>query len=672
MDKKEWKIPFERPELPGDLTEAGYGPLLAAVLALRGIRTVQAAQQLFSGGPELLEDPFLMNGMQAAVERLNRAIRNRESLAVYGDYDVDGITATCLLTSYFRGRGLRCLPYIPDRNEEGYGLNCAALDTLRQQGVSLLVTVDCGITAVEEVDHAEQIGLDMIITDHHECKNGKLPKAVAVIDCKQPGNRYPNQDLAGVGVAMKLACALEGSSAPILEQYADLVAVGTVADVMPLTGENRFLVRRGLQKLEQNPLPGFSAMLKEAGVDPRRLTASIIGFSLAPRLNAAGRLGQAQRAADLLMCADPEKAATFAAELCDLNRQRQSIEMEIWQDAQNILASEKPDGPIILADDRWHQGVIGIAASRLADQFSLPAIMICFSGDTGKGSCRSCGGFNLYDALCACSRHLIGFGGHALAAGLTIRRDKLEDFRRALNDYYQAHRPEPQPEVQCDLLIRDPSLLSIENVRELDRLEPYGNANAKPVFCMSDVELEQASTVGGGRHLRIRVRLEQSHFDGIFFGHTLEQHELREGDRVDLAFCPQINEFRGHTTVQLLLSAIRRHDPSLLCGQILADREISWAALPYRPQRADFVRLWRKCLGDTPLAGDLEGILSGCPRGMEPERYCLCLMALMQSGLLDNGRGGVFGAQRVSIQGKADLDATPILSALRRAASEAN
>ena len=331
MNQKEWKISYVKPELPEELIEGGCLPLLAAVLAQRGIRSRKAAEELLFGGSEVLHDPMLMTGMDRAVKRIKQAISAGETVAVYGDYDVDGITSTCLLTDYLRAKGLRCLPYIPDRNEEGYGLNNAAVDSLRSQGASLLITVDCGITALSEVEHAAQIGLEVIITDHHECGHGQLPNAVAVIDCKQNGDNYPNKNLAGVGVALKLACACEGDSERVLEQYADLVAVGTVADVMPLVGENRCLVRRGLKKLGTSPRPGIAAMMRESSIDPRKLTASTIGFSLAPRLNAAGRLGQAETAAKLLMTADPCAAAQLAAELCELNRQRQDIETAIWR-----------------------------------------------------------------------------------------------------------------------------------------------------------------------------------------------------------------------------------------------------------------------------------------------------------------------------------------------------
>ncbi len=671
MKTQGWKIPYARPVLPAELKQAGFGPLLSAVLALRGIRTVQDAKALLDEDAVCLHDPMQMQGMPAAVERIRRAIRDREAVAVYGDYDVDGITATCLVTDYLRGKGLRCVGYIPDRNEEGYGLNCAALDTLHREGVTLLITVDCGITAVEEAEHTKALGMDMIVTDHHECKPGALPDALAVIDCKQAGNRYPNPDLCGVGVALKLVSACEGDGAAMLDRYADLVAVGTVADVMPLTGENRFLVRRGLDMLSRHPRPGFAAMLREAGVDPARITASSIGFSLAPRLNAAGRLGQATKAADLLMCADPDDAASLASELCELNRQRQTIETEIWKDALSKLDGKTPDGPIVLASDRWHQGVIGIAASRLAEQFSLPAIMICLNGDHGKGSCRSYGGFNLFEALSACSEHLLGFGGHALAAGMTIRTDKLQDFRAALAAYYKANRPEAQPDVDCDLLIRDLSVLSLENVRELDRLEPCGNANPKPVFCLSGALLEAADQVGGGRHLKLRVKLGDARVDGIFFSHSAQALGISEGDRVDIAFTPQVNEFRGHCSVQLVVSAIRRHDGTDLCRHILdGDASAAYAAAPFRPTRADFVQIWRRAGGKLSLPRSAEGILAQCPQDMEPERYCLCLMTLLEAGLLSGEDGKIYGARCCPIEGKADLNATELMQRLLREAED--
>ncbi|MCR5576687.1 MAG: single-stranded-DNA-specific exonuclease RecJ [Oscillospiraceae bacterium] len=665
MKKKDWSIPYREPAVSPALAGMGLAPLLCRVLALRGVETEEAARSLLYGGEECLYDPMRILGMRQASARVLRAIRDREAVAVYGDYDVDGITATCLVTDWLRGKGLTCIPYIPDRNEEGYGLNCSALDSLRAQGVTLVITVDCGITAVEETQYARSLGIDMVITDHHECCPDALPDAAAVVDCKRGGDDYPNKNLAGVGVALKLVCACEGEASAMLERYADLVAIGTVADVMPLTDENRFLVRRGLEQIARRPRPGIAAMLRESGIDPARLSASAVGFSLAPRLNAAGRLGQAGTAGELVLCPDEKTAGELARSLCELNRDRQRIENEIWKEANAMMAGKLPDGPIVLASEQWHQGVIGIAASRLAEQYSLPAIIVCLNGDVGKGSCRSYGGFNLYEALSACSEHLIGFGGHALAAGLNVRRDKLEDFRKALGEYYRNNRPEPTPEVQCDLLITDPALLSLENVRSLDLLEPYGNANPKPVLCVSGVPLEALTEVGGGRHCRMRIRLGGSSFECIFFSHSAAEAGVREGEKIDMAFTPQVNEYRGSVSVQLVAMAVRPHDGSGLCEAILADdRGVLHAAAPYCPDRADFVRVWRSMPEGFTVGADTASVLAQCPKGLAPETFCLCLMVLREAGLLAGG-DGVFSASPSSIAGKADLEATELLRALR-------
>ncbi len=666
MKNKNWKIPLHRPEMPQELLSAGYTPLLSAAMALRGIKDAASATEMLDGGSECLCDPMLIMGMDKARDRVLRAIEKKEKTAVFGDYDVDGITSTCLVTDYLRSKGLECLTYIPDRNEEGYGLNCSALDKLKAQGVCLVISVDCGITAADETRHAHDIGLEMVITDHHECKGVTLPYAAAVIDCKQAGDTYPNPHLAGVGMALKLVCACEGDSDKVLDNYADLVAIGTVADVMPLVGENRYLVRRGLKMLENPQRPGIAAMLREAGVSPAKLTASSIGFSLAPRLNAAGRLGHAETAVRLLMSEDDGEASRLATELCELNRKRQSIETQIWEEANVMLDGVNPEKPIILASDKWHQGVIGIAASKLAEQYSLPSIMICINGDVGKGSCRSFGGFNIFEALSACSEHLIGFGGHALAAGLNIRTDKLDDFKAAMAEYFSKNRPNEQPEVQCDLLINEPSLLTIDNVRSLDRLEPYGNMNPKPVMCMYGVTIESMTAVGNGRHLKMRVLLDNTPFECIFFSHTSRELNIHEGSCVDIAFTPQINDFRGHISVQLLISSAAPHNSEALCRAILdGDNDALYAAWRFCPGREDFVRAWRTLSSGERVGDTISRIIAQTPAGMLPEKYCLCLEAFREVGLLRNQNGGIYGAEKAEIDGKADLDATIVERTLR-------
>lgn len=669
MKYRNWQIPYTAPQPPEALLRAGYSPLLAVLLALRGYADPVQARAFLSGGDQSAFDPMLLQDMDKAVARIRTAIERRENVAVFGDYDVDGITSTCVLTDYLRRQGVPVHPYIPDRIEEGYGLNMDAITNLqRTSDITLIITVDCGITAIDETNYALQRGIDMVITDHHECSGQAIPNAVAVVDPKRPGSQYPNSGLAGVGVAYKLLCALEDGSDRVLREYGDLVAIGTVADVMPLVDENRYLVRRGLARLASSPRPGIAAMLREASVDAKKLTATTIGFSIAPRLNAAGRLGQAMTAAKLLMTQDTDAANALAAELCELNRRRQSIETGIWEEANAILAGKTPDAPIVLASDHWHQGVIGIAASRLAEQYSLPAIMICLNGENGKGSCRSYGGFNLFEALSACAKHLTGFGGHALAAGLNISRGEVGAFRAALAEYYRENRPAAEPEVHCDLLISDPAMLSIDSVRSLDQLEPYGNANPRPTLCVFGAELESADAVGGGRHLRMRVRLRKERFEAIFFSHTAAELGLREGELVDLAFTPQINEFRGHVSVQFVVSEARPHDGAELCAAILAgDEQPLYAAAPFCPDRADFVRIWRgiQHRGFT-AADDAAGIIAQTPHGMEPERFCICLMVLLEVGLLSPGSsGGIFGAVPQTITGKADLEGTRLIRLLR-------
>ncbi len=666
MAESVWKIPYKKPDCRA-LAQAGVPLLLAEILASRGISSPAEAKDLLFPGPECFHDPMEILGMERARRRVLEALERKEHVTVYGDYDVDGITATCLLTDYLRSCGLTCDWYIPDRDAEGYGLNNAALKKIREGGSSLVISVDCGITATQEALYSRSIGLDLVITDHHECSSGVIPEASAVIDPKQPSDGYANPELAGVGVALKLACACSGDWDSILERYADLVAVGTIADVMPLTGENRYLVQRGLKKLEEDPRPGFYAMINEPGFSSRRPNAGFIGYTLAPRMNAAGRLGQTAKAEELMLTGDRREADRLAQELGMLNRERQKIETEIWHDARKQLKGLKPDGPIVLAADNWHQGVIGIAASRLTEQYGVPTVMISLNGENGKGSCRSCPGFNLYQALYACREWLEGYGGHALAAGLTIRRSQIEPFREALREYYLSHLPEERPDVHCDLLVCDSSLLSIENVRALDRLEPFGNANPKPVLCLSNATLVSAYGVGmEKKHMKFSVQYDGSRFDGIFFSRTKESLGVQPGDRIDLAFTPQINEYMGSVSVQLVASAMRIHEPESLCARILErDHDVLWAAGSFAPGRSDFVSIWRRYGASLHIASSLEDVLALCPSGMAPERFCLCLAVFSEAGLLHSSDGGIYSSRFEQQGAKADLDATEIMRILR-------
>ena len=672
MKYSKWTINQVSPAIPEELLALGYTPLLAALLAQRGFTDAASAREFVSGGAELLRDGSLMADMPRAAERVREAIASGETVAVYGDYDVDGITSACLVTSYLRSRGLSCLPYIPSRLGEGYGLNSAALDTIKAAGASLVITVDCGITAVQEAEHARSLGLDLIITDHHECGSHELPQAYAVVDPKRPDCPYPNKSLAGVGVAFKLLCAVDGDAGALLDEYADLVAAGTVADVMPLTDENRYLVRRGLAKLNSDPRPGVEALLSECGGKIKRLNATTVGFTIAPRINAAGRLGNAALGARLLLSRTYDEALPLAKELCRLNRERQELEQEIWVEAHELLRRSPPTEPIVLASESWHQGVIGIAASRLAEEYGLPCVMICIDGGHGKGSCRSFGGFNLFDALAACSDCLEGFGGHALAAGLTIKPENIDLFRERLAEYYRSRPRGERPPLVCELEIDDPELLSMDCVGSLELLEPCGTANPQPVLYLSDMLLERLTPIAGGHHLRLMLSKAGERFDCVMFGMTMTRLGLREGERVDAAFTPQINEYHGRRSVQLLMADLRpaEYAPQF-AGMLAGSLPDGWSCAEHLPGREDFVRVWR-WLGR--YGGELSCALPelrsmGAP-GVAPLKTALCLRAMSEAGLLSAGTEGDRLAVRVKPGAeKADLPRTPVMRRAREAAA---
>ena len=538
------------------LVSAGYAPLSAMVLAARGIQNgTQAKTYLDRNAP--LPDPFLMTDMALAAGRVALAIENKEKIAVFGDYDVDGITATCLLTDFLRRHGGSCVSYIPGRLEEGYGLNAIALHQLHDEGVQLIVTVDCGITAVAEAQLCKELGMDLVITDHHECKDA-LPEAVAVVDPHRPDGGYPHKDLSGVGIAFKLACALCGDTEAVLSEYADMVCLGTVADVMPLRGENRVFAARGLELLAHTKRPGIAALMAECGCDPKTVTSSTIGFMLAPRINAAGRMGQIDLALKLFLTDDPQEASDAAKALCALNRQRQAVESEIYRQAVSMLPMGKPPEAIVLADESWHQGVVGIVASRIAEEYACPTFLICLDGEHGKASSRSHGGFNLFASLSALSPLLESYGGHELAAGFTISRANIPEFRRQIcalaAKFYTDDVPRTVLDVDCAV---SPELLTLHNVDALQMLEPCGNGCPKPVLMVKNLTIDRISMVGGGRHMRLRLCSGHTYLNAIYFSANPQTVSIQPGDLVDVAFTPQVNEFRGTRTVQMNVIDIR-------------------------------------------------------------------------------------------------------------------
>lgn len=590
------------------LRAAGYPALLSAVLAARGAAAPEETLTILEREHRLSYSPLLMRDMDKAVDRINLALSRGEKMAVFGDYDVDGITATVLLVDYLRRRGGDCSFYIPRRIEDGYGLGCDALRTLRDQGITLVITVDCGITGVEEARYAREIGLDLVITDHHECKE-KLPEAAAVVDPRRPDCPYPFKHLAGVGVALKLVLALGWQKEDaIFARYCTLAAIGTIADVMRMSDENRTIVCRGLESISSTDFLGLRALLKETGLLDKEITSIQIGFVLAPRINAAGRMGEAELAANLLLTDDSAKAEEMARELCDLNRERQSVEQEIFAQAveqiENLPAGDR--SALVLSSEVWHQGVVGIVASRLSEKYSCPSFMIHLQNGMGKGSCRSYGGFNLFAALESCSDLLVDFGGHALAAGFNIREEDIPAFRQRMNrcvrEYCNGQAPVSSLEV--DVILRHPEAVNLEEVEELGRLEPYGSGNNRPVFALMGAKVESLQSVGQNRHMKLRLSKGNCHFDAIFFSTTVEECGVAPGSRVDAAFYLQINEFRGNSSVQLQMIDLRPSvEPSgrekeclelverLIRGGKVTERD----AARLLPSREQFIALWR-CL----------------------------------------------------------------------------
>ena len=609
-----WHVAQENCAAAERLADAGYPYLVSEVLASRGVERAEDAAEFLTQETTLTYSPFLMQDMDKAVERIAQAIAAGEKIAIFGDYDVDGITATCILVDYLKGRGADVVHYIPRRIEDGYGLSCDAIEGLRKGGATLLVTVDCGITGVDEVAFARSIGMDVVVTDHHECKE-TLPVASAVVDPRRSDCEYPFKHLAGCGVALKLVLALGGPDREeaLFSRYCTLAAVGTVADVMQMTGENRTIVSRGLATLDRSDFIGLHALLKEAGLAGREISSVQIGFVLAPRINAAGRMGAADMAADLLLCQDPVQAEELAKALCALNRERQSVEQTIYSQAEEMIEQmpEADRRALVLASETWHQGVVGIVASRLSEKYSRPSFMIHLNGAVGKGSCRSWGGFNLFAALESCSDLLLGFGGHELAAGFTIDAANIPAFRARMNQYAAEYWVGKAPEstLEIDVELHQPGRVTLQEVEALAALEPYGSGNARPLFCLMGATLLRMQNVGQNRHLKLRLGKGSAQFDGIFFSTNTAACGCQEGDRVDAAFYLQVNEFRGSRTVQLQmvdirpsLSASSREQECLtLLAQCTGGETVSAKnARRMLPSREQYAAVWRTLVHMTP------------------------------------------------------------------------
>ena len=672
-----WKVSQPEAGAVNALVGSGYAPLAAMVLASRGMEDDHQARAYLDCNAPLL-DPFLMTDMDKAAGRVGLAMSRGEKIAVFGDYDVDGITATCLLTDFLRRHGADAVSYIPGRLEEGYGLNPIAIHQLHDEGVKLIVTVDCGITAVSEAELCRQLGVDLVITDHHECKQ-TLPAAIAVVDPHRPDGGYPHKNLSGVGVAFKLASALCGSQEGVLEEYADMVCLGTVADVMPLQGENRVFVARGLESLAHTKRPGIAALMAECGCAPEAVSASSIGFMLAPRINAAGRMGQIDLAVELFLTDDPDKAAEAARGLCELNRQRQAVESEIYRQAVSMLPMGKPPEAIVLADESWHQGVVGIVASRIAEEYACPTFLICLDGEHGKASSRSHGGFNLFASLSALSPLLESYGGHELAAGFTITRANIPEFRRQIcalaAKFYTDDVPRTVLDVDCAV---SPELLTLHNVDALQMLEPCGNGCPKPVLMVKNLTIDRISMVGGGRHMRLRLCSGHTYLNAICFSANPQTVSIQPGDLVDVAFTPQVNEFRGTRTVQMNVIDIRPSCNAECLPDAAPYRDMqrgnltSGEAAALLPDRKMLALVWRYLDAANPVQESpvclCRKIVRWSGKPLNLGQMLTCLDIFRDVGLLTVQRQHKYVSIRLTPgEGKADLSRSQTMQRLLHA-----
>ncbi len=659
------------------LVSGGYSPLTAMVLSARGMKDPrQAGAYLDCSCP--LDDPFLMKDMDKAVSRVRTALNRGEKIAVFGDYDVDGITATCLLSEFLRSQGADCVIYIPGRMEEGYGLNATAIRQLCRQGVKLIITVDCGITAVAEAELCRQLSIDLVITDHHECKE-HLPGAVAVVDPHRPDCTYPHRNLSGVGVAFKLAAALCGSQEQVLADYGDMVCLGTVADVMLLQGENRVFVSRGLEKIRKNPRPGIAALMSECACAPENINATTIGFMLSPRINAAGRMEKIELATELFLTDDPHRAESLAKALCELNRQRQTVESEIYEQVAAELALQTPPMAIVLKGETWHQGVVGIVASRIAEEYHCPTFLICMDGDHGKASSRSYGGFNLFAALTELSPLLESYGGHELAAGFTIHRSRIDDFRREITQRAKGYFAQTDTRTALDIdCAVTPEVLTVAGIDSLSALEPCGNGCPKPLLVMEKLQVERISMVGGGKHMRLRLRAGRHGFNAIYFGANPQIASIEPGDMVDVAFQPHVNEFKGERSVQMNVQDIRPHckaacNPDTRAYRALCRDDLTREqACRLLPDRAMLAMVWRYLsAASQPVQEDAvclcRKIVRWSSNPLDTDQMLTCLDIFADVGLLLLDRHHNYMTVRLtSSEGKADLNQSQTMQRLLR------
>lgn len=659
MKKQLWEVLPQREQPAREIAASlGLEPLAAAVLAARG-HTGESARALLRGSGTLA-DPLLMRDLDRAAQTVSETIEEGGLICIYGDYDCDGVTATVMLKDYFDAVGARSCYYIPHREREGYGLNREAVGELHRLGVDLILTVDNGISAVDEIAYARSLGMRVVVTDHHQ-PGPVLPQAEAVVDPHREDCGYPFRDLCGVGVAFKLLCALEGERGEcLLEQYADLLAIGTVADVVPLCGENRLFVTRGLAMLRESPRPGVRALLGVARIGEGALHTDAIAFGLAPRINAAGRLGSADLAAMLLLTEDEAEAQELAGQLEALNAQRREEEKKISDaiaaqlDADPALARRRI---LVFSGEGFHAGVVGIVCARLVERFGKPCLIIARDGGSATGSGRSVEGFSLIDAVAACGSLLTRYGGHPMAAGFSLDSGNIAAFADALEQYAAGQGEMPLPRLTVDTAV-SPDQLTVDAVRRLSCLEPFGCGNPAPVFLLEAMRLEQVVPLSGGKHCRLRLSRDSAQLSVLCFFVRPEQVEALPGELLDLACSVSVNEYQGQRSVSVRCLDYHLHGADLQGlwqGEQRYERYLRREGptrdlIPSREETAVVYRYLRQ-KGAVSLSEQALYCRVTRETPLDYVRFRIALAVMLELGLLEKRRGS--GGETLSVVAQA-------------------
>lgn len=679
MILRKWEVrPLDKERAAAFAQTYGVPFFLAMLMNIRGLDDAAHLRE-FLGEGEPLSDPFLLKDMDKAAARITRAVDNMEKIAVYGDYDADGVTSTAMLYSYLETRGADVIFYIPQREGEGYGMNMGAVEYLKEQGVSLIVTVDNGISSVQEVARANELGIDVVVTDHHRPQE-ILPDAVAVVDAYRPDDTSPYKHFSGVGIAFKLLMALEdgaGDVEDLLEAYSDLAAIGTIGDIVPLTGENRTLIRAGLERLSQSDRPGVQALLENAGIAGKALTSTNVAFTLVPRINATGRMGAPERAVRLLISGYEEEAEVLSEEICADNEERRRVEAEIAEAAFADIEAKgyMKDRVVVVDGENWHHGVIGIVASRVTERCGKPCMIISRGETEAKGSGRSIEGFSLFEAICACGDLLIKFGGHPMAAGITLKSENIEAFRKRINQYAAEHFPQmPTQTVTLDCKL-NPAALSVSMAQSLTQLEPFGNGNPQPVFGLFNMELSNVTPVGGGGHLRLTLEKNGAVITAMRFNTKPEELPYHIGDKIDLAVQLEAREFRGQPSLTIIVRDMKfaafnteKNIASLASFEKWQRGEVLSAEDKNRlyPDRACLAAIYRALRTVNGKETDQVRFVSQFGKDMTLGLFKTALLVFEERGLVHSEiADDTFTATLIETSGKTDITRSPVLLALQ-------